>query len=32
MDAKQPARELFTTAITEAEISYGIQLLSKDKR
>jgi toxin FitB len=30
--AKQPTRELFTTAITEAEIFYGIQLLSKGKR
>jgi predicted nucleic acid-binding protein len=30
--AKQPARELCTTAIAEAEIFYGIQLLSKGKR
>ena len=30
--AKQPTIELFTTAITEAEIFYGIQLLSKGKR
>jgi toxin FitB len=30
--AKQPARELCTTAITEAEIFYGIQLLGKGKR
>jgi predicted nucleic acid-binding protein len=30
--AKQPARDLFTTAITEAEIFYGIQLLSQGKR
>ena len=30
--AKQPASELFTTAITEAEIFYGIELLSKGKR
>jgi toxin FitB len=29
---KQPAGELFTTAITEAEIFYGIELLSKGKR
>ena len=30
--AAQPARDLFTTAITEAEILYGIQLLAKGKR
>lgn len=30
--AKQPGTELFTTAITEAEIFYGIELLSKGKR
>jgi toxin FitB len=30
--AKQPAGEIFTTAITEAEIFYGIELLSKGKR
>ena len=30
--AKQPAAELFTTAITEAEIFYGIELLTKGKR
>jgi toxin FitB len=30
--AKQPAIELFTTSITEAEIFYGIELLSKGKR
>ena len=30
--ARQPARELFTTAITEAEIFYGIELLAKGKR
>jgi len=30
--AKQPATELFTTSITEAEIFYGIQLLTKGKR
>ncbi len=30
--AKQPARELFTTSITEAEIFYGIELLAKGKR
>lgn len=30
--AKQPARELFTTSITEAEIFYGIELLTKGKR
>ncbi|MBZ5548326.1 MAG: type II toxin-antitoxin system VapC family toxin [Acidobacteriia bacterium] len=30
--AKQPAAELFTTSITEAEIFYGIELLIKGKR
>ena len=30
--AKQSAAELFTTAITEAEIFYGIELLVKGKR
>src|SRR4029077_11564028 len=30
--AKQPATELFTTSITEAEIFYGIRLLTKGKR
>ena len=30
--AKQPATELFTTSITEAEISCGIELLAKGKR
>src|ERR1700730_8125942 len=30
--AKQPATELFTTSITEAEIFYGIELLMKGKR
>ena len=30
--AYQPAEELYTTAITEAEIFYGIELLSKGKR
>jgi len=30
--AKQPAAELFTTSITEAEIFYGIELLTKSKR
>ena len=30
--AKQPAAELFTTSITEAEIFYGIELLPKSKR
>ena len=30
--AKQAATELFTTSITEAEIFYGIELLSKGKR
>jgi len=29
---KQPAAELFTTAITEAEIFYGIELLTEGKR
>ncbi len=29
---KQPAAELFTTSITEAEIFYGIELLPKGKR
>ncbi len=29
---KQPTAELFTTAITEAEIYYGIELLAKGKR
>jgi len=29
---RQPATELFTTAITEAEIFYGIELLAKGKR
>jgi len=29
---EQPASELFTTAITEAEIFYGIELLAKGKR
>lgn len=29
---KQPAAELFTTSITEAEIFYGIELLNKGKR
>ena len=29
---KQPVTELFTTSITEAEIFYGIQLLTKGKR
>jgi len=29
---KQPGTELFTTSITEAEIFYGIQLLTKGKR
>lgn len=29
---KQPATELFTTSITEAEIFYGIELLAKGKR
>ncbi len=28
----QPATELFTTSITEAEIFYGIELLTKGKR
>jgi len=30
--AKQPATEFFTTSITEAEIFYGIELLTKGKR
>ncbi len=30
--AKQPGTELFTTVITEAEIFYGIESLSKGKR
>jgi toxin FitB len=30
--AKQPSTELFTTSITEAEILYGIELLTKGKR
>lgn len=30
--AKQPATEMFTTSITEAEIFYGIELLAKGKR
>ena len=30
--AKRPVQELFTTSITEAEIFYGIELLSKGKR
>ncbi|HKD85710.1 MAG TPA: type II toxin-antitoxin system VapC family toxin [Terriglobales bacterium] len=30
--ARQAAAELFTTAITEAEIFYGIELVSKGKR
>jgi toxin FitB len=30
--AKQPTVELFTTSITEAEVFYGIELLSKGKR
>ena len=30
--ARQPATELFTTSITEAEILYGIELLTKGKR
>ncbi len=30
--AKQSSTELFTTTITEAEIFYGIELLSKGKR
>jgi predicted nucleic acid-binding protein len=30
--AKQPATEIFTTSITEAEVFYGIELLSKGKR
>ena len=30
--AKQPATEMFTTSITEAEVFYGIELLGKGKR
>ena len=30
--ARRPATELFTTAITEAKIFYGIELLAKGKR
>ena len=30
--SKQPASELFTTSVTEAEIFYGIELLAKGKR
>jgi len=30
--AQQPLADLFTTAITEAEIFYGIELLAKGKR
>jgi len=30
--AQQPLADLFTTAITEAEICYGIELLAKGKR
>ena len=30
--AQQPPADLFTTAITEAEIFYGIELLAKGKR
>jgi predicted nucleic acid-binding protein len=30
--AKHPATELLTTSITEAEIFYGIELLTKSKR
>jgi predicted nucleic acid-binding protein len=30
--ARQPATELFTTSITEAEIFYGIELITKGKR
>src|ERR1051326_1306371 len=30
--AQQPADKLFTTTITEAEIFYGIELLSKGRR
>ena len=30
--ARQPAAELFTTSISEAEIFYGIELLTKGKR
>ena len=29
--ASQPAEELYTTSITEAEIFYGVELLSKGK-
>ena len=30
--AKQPATELFTTSVTEAEIFYGLELLTRGKR
>jgi predicted nucleic acid-binding protein len=30
--ASQPATDLFTTAITEAEVFYGIELLTRGKR
>lgn len=30
--ARQPAAELFTTSISEAEVFYGIELLTKGKR
>ncbi len=30
--SQQPARELFTTTVSEAEIFYGIELLSKGKK
>src|SRR5438876_7214831 len=30
--AKQPSTELFTTSITEAEILFGIELLTQSKR
>jgi toxin FitB len=30
--AKQPATELFTTTVSEAEIFYGIELLTRGKR
>jgi toxin FitB len=30
--ARQPAAELFTTSITEAEVFYGMELLTKGKR
>ncbi len=30
--AKQPAAQIFTTSITEAEIFYGLELLTKGKR